>query len=201
MVTIGINPLIAATLALIADSVPVSFGAVGTPISVGLSNVAVSGNIIANTVTLIDIFAGTFIPLSLVTVYVLLNYEYIDKRFKSIIEMIPFALLSGLTYTLVAFVSSRLFGYEFVSIIAPIITLLVVSVLAKKGILVPDNHVDVIPENNMSIFKAWSPYLVVVGLLLLTRTVQPIKTLLLRIDFLNISNIFGKNILSNFEFL
>src|SRR5690606_9699628 len=39
MLALGFRPLAAATIALIADSTAVMFGAVGTPIAVGLSNI------------------------------------------------------------------------------------------------------------------------------------------------------------------
>src|SRR5699024_5401566 len=40
MVALGFNPMAAATIALVADSAPVPFGAVGTPVVVGLSNLS-----------------------------------------------------------------------------------------------------------------------------------------------------------------
>src|SRR5699024_2153235 len=40
MVALGFNPMAAATIALVADSAPVPFGAVCTPVVVGLSNLS-----------------------------------------------------------------------------------------------------------------------------------------------------------------
>jgi L-lactate permease len=40
MIALGFSPMAAVTLALVADSTPASFGAVGTPLTVGLSNVS-----------------------------------------------------------------------------------------------------------------------------------------------------------------
>src|SRR5690625_3133820 len=43
MVALGFNPMAAAAIALISNSTPVPFGAVGTPIQVGLSNIPEAG--------------------------------------------------------------------------------------------------------------------------------------------------------------
>ncbi len=75
MVALGFRPIVAATLALIADSTQVAFGAVGTPLAVGLSNIpgadAEFFNAIGVRITTLDIFAGSFIPFIVIVIMTL----------------------------------------------------------------------------------------------------------------------------------
>lgn len=200
MVAIGINPFAAAVIALVSDSVPVSFGAVGTPITVGLGDMATTA--IPNYVTLIDLFSGAFIPLIIVALYVFISGKYEGKKLKSTLELVPFSLLIGILYTLTAFFTTRFIGYEFTSIIAPIVVLVVAIVLAQFNILLPKiEKVEVKDDDEMSLLQAWSPYFIVVILLLLTRMVPSLKSFLLSVDFLNISNVFGTELWNNFQIL
>lgn len=199
LVGIGFDPFIAVVLALVADSTPVSFGAVGTPLAVGISDLGVDLNVIATNVTFIDLFSGVFIPLMVVVMYVLMNKDYNNKKLKSIIEILPWTLFVGITYVLIAFGTATFIGYEFVSIISPIVTLVIVTISTKYGFLVPKvEEVKNEVKSEMSLFKAWSPYLVVVVLLLITRVIEPLKTFLLSIDFLSLNNLFGTDLSSSF---
>lgn len=213
MVALGFNPMAAAAIALIANSTPVPFGAVGTPIQVGLSNIP-DANLaffqdIGVKVTLIDLFAGTFIPFILIVVLTVFFGK--NKSIKDAFELLPWSLFIGLTYTLSALLYASLFGYEFVSILAALTGLIVATVTAKKGFLLPKKEWrDAVREgfevddrkSEMGLITAWSPYLVVVGLLLITRIVPSIKDFALSaIDF-TWSNILGnEGITSNWELL
>ncbi|AIO18941.1 L-lactate permease [Candidatus Izimaplasma bacterium HR1] len=200
MVAIGINPFTAAVIALVSDSVSVSFGAVGTPITVGLGEPVIAA--IPNYITLIDLFAGTFIPLMVVALYVVISGKYEGKKFKSIIELVPFSIMIGILYTLTAFSVTRLIGYEFTSIISPIVVMILTIFLAKYNILLPKKTEEIIKtKNEMSLLKAWSPYLIVVVLLLVGRMVPFIKEMLLSFKFLNLTNFLNTGIGSKFEIL
>lgn len=199
LVGIGFDPLTAIVLALVADSTPVSFGAVGTPLAVGLNDLGLDLNVIASNVTFIDLFSGIFIPLMVVVMFVMMNKEYKNKKMKSIAEIIPWTLFVGIVYVSTAYLTSLYIGFEFVSIVSPIFTLLVITISTKYGFLVPgEKHIKSEEKTDMSLFKAWSPYLVVVFLLLITRVINPLKELLLSIDFLSLNNIFGTSLSSSF---
>lgn len=206
MVAIGLSPFTAAVLALVADSVPVSFGAVGTPVTVGLGEAhgfdPSVGIDVANTITFIDLFSGVMIPILVVSLYVFLSGKYNGKKLRSILEMVPFSLFVGIIYTVLAFLVSRYIGLEFTAIIASIITMLLTIAVAKTGFLMPKNSEEVkANENTMSLFKAWSPYIIVVALLLMTRTIVPLKEFLVSINFLNVTNFLDTGIVSKFEIL
>lgn len=199
LVGMGFDPLSAVVVALVADSTPVSFGAVGTPFAVGLGELNIDLNLIASKVAFIDLFSGIFIPLIVVTMFVVMNKKYSNKRFKSIIEILPWTLFVGTIYVLIAYTTASFIGYEFVSIITPIVTLLIVTFSTKYGFLVPKKEEVLIEEKSeMSLFKAWSPYLVVVILLLLTRIISPLKDFLVGLDFLSLSNVFNTSLSSSF---
>lgn len=197
LVSIGFNPFIAAVLALIGDSTSVSFGAVGTPLLVGLDGLGVSLGDVANYITLIDLFSGLFVPLMISIMYIVLSNE--KEKLRSIREVIPWNLFVGLVYVLFAFINSRVIGFEFVSIITPIITILIVSLTTSKGFLVPNFERVEKEKEETSLVKAWSPYIVVVVLLLVTRVVPFIEDFLRGLDFLSIKNVFGTSLSSGFE--
>lgn len=90
----------------------------------------------------------------------------------------------GISYTASALLYATLFGPEFVSILAALTGLVIAAGTAKVGFLMPKNEwqealrddVEFKEEkSDMGLITAWSPYLVVVGLLLLTRIVPAIK--------------------------
>ncbi|WP_347861953.1 L-lactate permease [Salimicrobium sp. PL1-032A] len=184
LVALGFTPLAAATLALVADSTAVPFGAVGTPIQVGLGNLPEAGtelyNQIAVRVAQIDMFVGSLIPLVLIMLLVLFFGK--EKRMKDIVEMVPWALMTGFTYTGSALLYANLFGFEFVAILAGLTGLFVASVTAKKGWLLPKaswtgakTDQEEAPPSDMPLIAAWAPYAIIVVLLLLTRIVPSVK--------------------------
>ena len=204
MVALGFNPLTAAILVLISNSTPVPFGAVGTPIFVGLSNISEltikDFNNISILITKLDIFVGTFIPLLLVAVLVL-SFGKKDKM-KSIIEMAPWSILIGLSYTLSAYLYANIVGPEFVSILAPITGLFVATVTCKMKFLIPKNVwtealdeeanlEEGSSENEMSLFRAWIPYILVVLTLLATRIFPAVKNFTVTAIDLSWKNIMG----------
>ncbi|WP_080848921.1 L-lactate permease [Cytobacillus gottheilii] len=211
LLALGFRPLVAATIALIADSTSVMFGAVGTPVAVGLSNIPNADTSffhdIAVTVTSVDLLAGTFIPFILI---VLLT-AFSGDGMKAALPMLPWTMLIGVIYTVSALGVASLFGHEFVSILAALITLVVATLTASKGILLPktewkkamrEDFTVSDERSSMSIFTAWSPYVAVVALLLLTRIVPWLKEFTqTAVDF-TWTNILGvEGVTSAWEFL
>jgi len=198
LVALGFKPIAAATVALISNSVPVPFAAVGTPVQIGLGNVNNTTeffNSVARYVTSIDFLAGAFMPT--IVVVVLLTF-FGDKRTKKdYIEILPWTLFIGFAYTILAFIYARTLGFEFVTI-ASVISMLVIATLSVKfGFLVPKNiwktHETEESKitSEMSILRAWSPYAIVIVLLILSRIVTPIKNFTQTFVNLSFNNIFG----------
>jgi lactate permease len=211
MVALGFQPIAAATIALVANSTSVMFGAVGTPVAVGLSNTPGADTAffqdIAVTVTSLDLLAGTFIPFMLMVILT----AFFGNGLKDAWPMLPWTLLIGITYTGSAFLAASLFGHEFVSILASLFTLIVAAFTAKKGILLPKTEWKqalrkdftlAAEKSDMGIVTAWSPYIAVVLLLLLTRIVPSLKEFTTKAIDLSWQNIFGiDGITSRWELL
>lgn len=123
----------------------------------------------------------------------------------------PWTLFIGLVYTLSALLYASLFGHEFVSILASLTGLVIATVTAKKGFLMPkeewrdaarEGFEVVEKKSKMGLITAWSPYVVVVGLLLLTRIVPVIKDFATSAIDLGWNNILGnEGITSDWELL
>ncbi|WP_345241616.1 L-lactate permease [Pontibacillus salipaludis] len=202
MVALGFTPMAAAALALIADSSAVSFGAVGTPVQVGLSNIP-GANLafyqdVGVKITMIDLMGATFIPF--VLVFILTFFFGKKKGWSNALSYLPWTLLVGATYSLSAFLYASLFGHEFVSILASLTGLIVATVTAKNGVLLPKGEwKDALEggfeeekdQSNMGLLRAWSPYVVVVLLLLITRIIPQVKEFTLNVFDLSWENILG----------
>ncbi|MDG0823381.1 MAG: L-lactate permease [Staphylococcus equorum] len=213
MVALGFRPMIAVVSALIADSVAVSFGAVGTPVLVGLSTLTDADSAFfqstAERITTLDLLSGVFIPI--IVIITLVVFFGKKNKLKSIIEMLPWLALIGIVYAGSAFAYAFLFGAEFVAILGSLTGLIVAVITASKGWLLPktewkdgldDSYEADESEHTMSLLTAWAPYLMVVVLLLLTRTVPFIKeftTSVLDLTWTNIMNF--ESISSDWEVL
>ena len=155
LVALGFPPLAAVTLALIADSSSVSFGAVGTPIIVGVDQglrqgASVAPNVaetlgtmqmsdflqtIAQKAVTMDLFIGSFIPLILVML--LTRFFGENRSWKEGLSLWKFALFAGVSFTIPALIVATFLGPEFPSIIGGLVGLAVVVPAAKRGFLLP----------------------------------------------------------------
>ncbi|TAS63264.1 L-lactate permease, partial [Lactiplantibacillus plantarum] len=112
-----------------------------------------------------------------------------------------------------ALLSAWLVGYEFVSIIAPLGTLVIVIITIRLHWLLPKSSqltpwrtngmaAQTPAPSPMNLMTAWFPYLLVVVLLLASRVVTPIKQVLTRYANLSWSHILGySQINSDWELL
>ncbi|WLR41783.1 L-lactate permease [Bacillus carboniphilus] len=229
LVALGFAPLAAVTVALIADSSAVSFGAVGTPIIVGVeqglreegqiashvSSYIGDGSMgellqsVATGAVLIDVIVGSFIPLILVVM--LTRFFGENRSWKEGLAIWKFALFAGLSFTLPALTVAFLLGPEFPSIIGGLVGLAIVVPAAKRGFLLPDKVWDFdgekeinvseeeSKENKIPVWLAWTPYLIVAILLVLTRLeVLPLKEALTSIK-VGWDNILGTDIKASFQ--
>ncbi|GAB2929300.1 L-lactate permease [Rheinheimera gaetbuli] len=203
LVALGFSPLSAVVLALIADSSAVSFGAVGTPVLVGLAQGAAGISVaelsqIAITAISIDIVVASLLPLIMVLMYC--KFFAANPSWRSGFAIAPFALLSGLAFTVPAYIVAVLLGPEFPSVLGALSGLVIVCSLAKRGILLPaafepDSTAAVqCRPQPFGLLCAWSPYLIVALLLVLSRIPDlPFKALLQSVSMVW-ADIFGSAI-------
>ncbi len=209
LIALGFRPLAAVVLTLIADSVPVSFGAIGTPVLVGLTNglPGVSPELIeqsAITAASIDLFCASLIPVLMCLL--LCRYFSDTPGWRSGLAIAPLALLSGLCYSLPAYLVARYLGPEFPSLLGALAGLVLLTLLVRSGIAVPatlwrcDNETNKSVEEHsaapsrLSLFKAWGAYLLLAVLLVISRLeFLPFKAALQALQ-LNWSEIFGSSL-------
>ena len=240
MVGLGFPAMAAVVAGMIIQSTPVSFGALGTPILVGVST-GLSADpemaqyamdlgfeewrqflaFIAAKVALIHALAGTFIPL--IVAAVLTRFFGKNRSFAEGLQIWRFALFAAVSMTIPYLIVANLLGPEFPSMFGGLIGLAIVVSAARKGFLVPareeawdfDSRENwdedwtglqkdsdgSEPENLMPLVRAWSPYLLVALLLVLTRLpwLNMASFLQHQLVTLSWSDIFGTGINASFQ--
>jgi lactate permease len=242
MVGLGFPAMAAVVAGMIIQSTPVSFGAMGTPILVGVSTglsadpemaayAAERGfaewdqflEFIAARVALIHALAGTFIPL-LVTA-VMTRFFGTNRSFAEGFRVWKFALFAAFAMTIPYLLVATYLGPEFPSMLGGMIGLAIVVSAAKAGFLMPPanenwdfdspdkwdeewtgrlkHSADAPAPASMGLIRAWSPYVFVAGLLILTRLRALDLESILRADFAtwNWPQIFGSDISASFQIL
>ncbi len=114
LIGLGFKPLAAAGLALIGNTAPVAYGALGTPI-VTLSKVT------GLDVNLLSAMTGRQLPFFSVIVPFWLVWAM--SGFKGMIEVWPACLVAGVFFAIPQFIVSNHFGPELVDIVAAIVSI------------------------------------------------------------------------------
>jgi lactate permease len=127
LIGLGFPPLRVAILALVMNSVPVSFGAVGTPTWFGFSAISLT-----NAETLAIGFKSAILNGSAALVIVPLALMFVVKP-KDILRNWLFILLSTVATVLPYLILAK-FSYEFPSLVGGAVGLVVSVLLAKAGI-------------------------------------------------------------------
>lgn len=127
LVGLGFNPIRVAILALIMNTVPVSFGAVGTPTWFGFAGVDLS-----DSETLLIGFKSAILH-SIIALVIPVIALFQVVRWKSIFRNLGFILISVVSTVLPYLIIAR-YNYEFPSLIGGAIGLLISVIAAKKGI-------------------------------------------------------------------
>ncbi|MCP4969417.1 MAG: L-lactate permease [Arcobacter sp.] len=211
MVAIGFPAMAAVMVGMMIQSTPVSFGAVGTPILIGVnkgldsdgigavlqtvgSNWDAYLRIITSEVAIVHAITGTLIPLFMIIM--MTRFFGKNKSWTEGLSILPFAIFGGIAFTIPYALTGVYLGAEFPSIIGALIGLPIVTLAAKKGFLIPKNTWDFAPKEewpsswvskfemkldsmsekvDMSLTKAWIPYVLVAAILVLTRVSDEAK--------------------------
>ncbi|AET66443.1 L-lactate permease [Desulfosporosinus orientis DSM 765] len=154
MVGLGFPAMAAVVAGMMIQSTPVSFGAVGTPMLVGVGTGlktpelqayaqslgytdwnAFVGFAIAAKVAFLHFIAGAFIPLFVVAF--MTRYFGKNKSFSEGLKIWKFALFAAFCMTIPYLTVANLLGPEFPSMIGGLTGLAIVVTAAKKGFLMP----------------------------------------------------------------
>ena len=218
MVAIGFPTLAAVVFGMMIQSTPVSFGAVGTPLIVGVqggldkssltqnlnelgSSWELFFDIIISEVALIHAICGTLMPLILVII--MTRFFGSNKSWTEGLSIFKFCIFAALSFTIPYLLSGIFLGPEFPSIIGGFIGLTIVTFAANKKFLLPKdtwkfptssewpdrwNGDFIIKEKvrndkNICSLNAWTPYIFLAILLVLSRMNEKVKSILLSVKF------------------
>ncbi len=214
LVAIGFPAMAAIMIGMMIQSTPVSFGAIGAPILIGVSSGLDKAKItstlegigsswsdylqlITSEVAIVHGIVGTLIPLFMVVMTT--RFFGKNKSWKEGLSIAPFAIFSGLAFTVPYALTGIFLGPEFPSLIGALVGMGIVVMAARAGFLVPRDNWE-FPERSswpnewvseveksieattekltMSLKKAWIPYLLVAAFLVISRVSPEIKALL-----------------------
>lgn len=150
LVALGFPPMAAVVMALVGDSSPVSFGAVGTPVIVGLGQGMAGATpdqlqLIAASALTLDVFIASFLPLLMVSL--LTRFFGANRRWREGLALWRFAFFAGLAFTLPALGVVHVVGPEFPTILGALVGLVLVITAARRGWLLPAQTWR-LPDNN-----------------------------------------------------
>ncbi|MTH80041.1 L-lactate permease [Paracoccus aestuariivivens] len=242
LVAIGFPAMAAVMVTLIIQSTPVSFGAVGTPMLVGVKTGLSNSQevtdaiapltldqyvpMVATNVAMVHALIGILIPLLMVGM--LTRFFGESRSFAHGFRAWKFALFAGFAFTVPYYLVAKFLGPEFPSLLGGLIGLLIVVPAARAGLFMPSDHFDFPPRKQwgedwqgsveagdaetdltanaqtreIPLLTAWMPYVIVAGLLVLTRTIAPLKAWLTGPDTtIKLSDLFGSGISASAQFL
>ena len=146
MVGLGFPAMAAVVAGMVIQSTPVSFGAVGTPILVGVGTglgadasladqMATLLPLIGGKVAILHMIAGTLVPLFVVSL--MTRFFGKNKSFTEGIKVWKFALFAAFAMTIPYVIVANTLGPEFPSMVGGLVGLAIVVFAAKKGFLMP----------------------------------------------------------------
>ncbi len=174
LVGMGFNPIYASGVCLIANTAPVAFGSVGTPIIIasqvsGMPELAIS-QLVGRTLPIMALF----VPFYLI---------FIMAGFKKSLEVLPAILLSGFVFAVVQFIVANFLGPMLPSLLAGLASIVCLMVLFKywkpKTIWRFSDEKDVIVIDppiytTGQIIRAWSPF-IIMTVTIIAWGLQPVK--------------------------
>ncbi len=219
LVALGFPAMAAVVVGMMVQSTPVSFGAVGTPIVIGvtrgLNEAAVSAQMAAqgssweiflqtvtSNVAIMHGIVGLFMPLLMVMM--ITRFFGANRSWTEGLAIVPFALFAGASFSIPYMLTGVFLGPEFPSLIGALVGLPIVVFAAQRGFLTPKKTWDFAPpdqwpsewlgtieikiekvaeKSSISTPLAWVPYLLVAGILVLSRVSPEFKGLLLSASF------------------
>lgn len=164
LISLGFKPIFSATVSLIANSVATAFGAIGTPVLVLAKETNLDVQVLSTNVVLQLSVLMFLIP------FVLLFLT--EPKVKSLPKNIFLALLVGAVSLGGQYVAARYMGAESPAIIGSILSIIVIvaygKIAGRKQIKAEKS-----PLKGKDILNAWSIYLLILLLIILTSPLFP----------------------------
>jgi len=178
LVALGLNPLYAAGLCLIANTAPVAFGALGIPI-------LVAGKTASLDPVLIGKMAGRQLPL--LSLFVPFFLVWLMDGFKGVRETWPAILVAGGSFAMTQFFTSNYIGPELPDITSALVCLVATTAFlrvwrpaksfsfsgARAGTekasfaSIGAQAADPVRHSTAEILKAWSPFIILTAVVVL----------------------------------
>lgn len=168
LVGLGLRPLYAAGLCLIANTAPVAFGAVGVPIT------AMAGAVNVPAIEISAMAGHMLPPLSLFVPFFLV---FLMNGFKGVKETWPVALVAGGSFAIVQYLTAVYSGPELPDIASAVVSIVCVAVFLRfwqpKNIFKFDESVgssstlEVKKHSTKDIVLAWLPFVLLIGVILI----------------------------------
>jgi lactate permease len=221
---LGFPALAAVIAALIGHIIAVTYGAVGTPIIVGIQDplgiyedqimeeggmtVVEYSHEVAAWAATYHALAGFLMPLFAVGMVVYFFGPRDERSIKPALSVWPLCIFSGVAFAIPYWISAWFITPEFPSLIGSMIGGTIVLMALRAGYFLPDDEWDFPPREEwpdhwvgtiepgqnggnggrgpeeatvadggepMGIWKAWSPYVILIVLLVVTRVIDPIS--------------------------
>ncbi len=174
LVGLGFNPLYAAGICLIANTAPVAFGSVGTPIIMAsrvsdIPEMAIS-QMVGRTLPILSVV----VPFYLVVIM---------SGFKRSMEVLPAILVSGISFAFFQWFAANYLGPMLPDVMAGIASILCLMIFLKywkpKSIWhfreEPSPTIDTKHNySNSEVFRAWSPF-IIMTIFIVAWGLQPVK--------------------------
>ncbi|WP_449117146.1 lactate permease LctP family transporter [Pseudomonas viridiflava] len=190
LVGLGLNPLYAAGLCLIANTAPVAFGALGIPI-------IVAGQVSGLDAFKIGAMAGRQLPF--LSIFVPFWLMFMMDGVRGVKETWPAALIAGTTFAITQFLTSNFVGPELPDITSALVSIVSLTLFLKvwqpqrasDTVVVSSGSAAIMggpgglnkprasvasPYSLGQIIKAWSPFLILTGMVTIW-TLKPFKAL------------------------
>ena len=190
LVALGVPVFFAALSSLMANYSPVLFGAVGIPPVTGFNTIRPALADMGHSPEMIEaiffnlntmaaftnIFVGSFVPFLIIASIVARDGK--KRGLKDAVNILPLSLFAGLLFTIPVYIISHV-GPEIPSLLSSLIALPVFIFVVKNGFLVPKEvyrfqddpikETKELTDTGISLFTAWSPYVIIAGLLAVSR--------------------------------
>jgi lactate permease len=229
LVGLGFPPLAAVVIALTGNLMAITFGAVGTPLIIGMIDIfesvdTITADVVANGpyasiaawVGDIAVWAAGYhvivgIGLPFIGVAMMTRFFGEERSIKPALEVLPLTLFAWAAFSVPYFLTAWFLGPEFPGLLGAMVGLVVVVGALQAGFFHPDEEWDFgpeaawpdhwvgdiepgettsddgaiaadggtvqssVPTSSMPLWKAWTPYVLVAALLVVTRAVDPVN--------------------------
>jgi lactate permease len=228
LVVLGFPALAAVMIGLMVQSTPVTFGAVGTPLLVGVTggletaefnrrladaglDFAAYRQLIAAQAAWMHGVIGTLMPVFMASM--LTRFFGKKRSWREGLAITPFALFAGLAFTIPYTITGIYLGPEFPSLLGALAGMVIVTPVVDRGWLIPKETWEFEPyegwpsswsgklsakideaadKQNMPVWLAWLPYVLLAGLLVITRLPQlPVGSFLQGLFEISFDNLFA----------